>query len=317
MKTPQPFCLSESVSRRDVFRKHWLPALAGSVALSAGALWPQIAMANNARDSARSKPDRLISLGGGITEVVYALGAQAMLVGTDTTSLFPLAAQQTPKVGYLRSLSAEGLLALRPTAMVTSSEAGPPVVLDQLRSAGVRIEAVHSDHTWAEVQRKVMAVGRVTHLQSQAQAIWTQLDQQWQRVQQQVSANKAARKPKVLFILSHSGSPMVSGEGTAAHAVIQFLGGQNALSGFTGYRPMTAEAMAAAAPDTLLLTTQGIEAMGGVDKFWQRPELQLTPAWRNRSSARSLVHRDALELIGFTPRMPQLIEQLHRHIVLS
>lgn len=317
MKNKQHTFVSGNLSRRDLFIKHGLPALAGPLALSAYALWPQNVFSNNVSDTTRSRDSRLISLGGGLTEVVYALGAEHMLVGTDTTSLFPPAAQQTPKVGYLRSLSAEGLLALRPTGMVSSSEAGPPVVLEQLRRAGVHIESVHSDHTWAEVQRKVMAVGRITHLEVKAHDKWVELDQHWKGVQALVKVNNAARKPKVLFILSHSGSPMVSGEGTAAHAVIEFLGGQNALSGFRGYRPMTAEAMAAAAPDTLLLTTQGIEAMGGVDQFWQRPELRLTPAWRNRASSRSLIYRDALELIGFTPRMPQLIEQLHQQIVLS
>ena len=93
-------------------------------------------------------------------KVVYALGAQDQLVGTDTTSLFPAAALRTPKVGYMRQLSAEGVLSLRPDALVATTEAGPPVVLDQLRGAGVKLELIRADHSWNEVQRKVQAVGR-------------------------------------------------------------------------------------------------------------------------------------------------------------
>lgn len=276
---------------------------------------PLAALAQNTSGSSSSRAtERLISLGGGITEVVYALGAQSTLVGTDTTSLYPVAAQATAKVGYLRSLSAEGLLALRPTALVASSEAGPPVVLDQLRSAGVRFSLVKSDHTWAEVHRKVLAVGEVTRRVDAAARFWQELDAQWQTVLTQVKAG-AGRGPRVLFILSHSGSPMVSGEGTAADAVIRFMGARNALGGFKGYRPMTAEAMAAAAPETVLTTTQGLQAMGGVEKFWDRPELMLTPAWRQRQHAHALVHRDALELLGFTPRMPALVASLQREVV--
>ena len=64
---------------------------------------------------AQSPPaPRLVTISGAITEVVYALGAEAQLVGTDTTSLYPLAALKTPKVGYMRQLSAEGLLSLKP-----------------------------------------------------------------------------------------------------------------------------------------------------------------------------------------------------------
>ena len=108
-------------------------------------------------------------------------------------------------------------------------------------------------------------------------------------------------------MLAHSASPQVSGEQTAANAVIQFAGGVNCLSGFQGYRPMTAEAMASAAPDIILTSTQGVEAQGGIDKFWQRPELALTPAYRKRA----LITQDALLLLGFGPRMPASIGELH------
>ena len=119
----------------------------------------------------------------------------------------------------------------------------------------------------------------------------------------------------MIFVLAHSGSPMVAGEATAAHALIGFAGARNALSGFKGYRPMTAEAMAAAAPDVILTTTQGIEAIGGEAAFWRRPELQLTPAWQRRDSGRGLVHLDALELLGFGPRMPGVVAALHQRLV--
>jgi iron complex transport system substrate-binding protein len=249
---------------------------------------------------------RLVTVSGAITEVVYALGAEGQLVGTDTTSLYPAAARGTPKVGYMRQLSAEGLLSLKPDAIIATNESGPAVVLDQVRSAGVKIEVIEADHTWGEVQRKVQAVGRAAAREVQARELQARLDAEWTHVQQRVGAAKG-RKPKVLFVLSHSASPQVSGEKTAAHSVIGFAGGVNAMSGFQGYRPMTAEAMASAAPDVILTSTQSIEAHGGVDRFWQRPELALTPAYRKRA----LITQDALLLLGFGPRLPAAIYELH------
>jgi iron complex transport system substrate-binding protein len=82
------------------------------------------------------------------------------------------------------------------------------------------------------------------------------------------------------------------------------------LSGFEGYRPMTAEAMASAAPEVILSTDQGIEAQGGVQRFWQRPELALTPAYRHRR----LVTLDALLLLGFGPRLPQAVREVHEQL---
>ncbi|WP_137920410.1 ABC transporter substrate-binding protein [Hydrogenophaga sp. 2FB] len=257
---------------------------------------------------------RLITVGGGITEVVYALGAQDQLVGTDTTSLYPAAALATPKVGYMRQLSAEGLLALRPDALIAGTDAGPPVVLDQLRSAGVRVELIHADHSWDEVRRKVAAVGRAASREAAARELQARLDARWQAVGARVHSAKGPG-PKILFVLSHSASPMVSGEQTAADAMIRFIGARNALSGFKGYRPMTAEAMAQAAPDIVLTTTQGIDAIGGEATFWLRPELALTPAHARRASTNALVHLDALELLGFGPRLPDVVERLHNRVV--
>jgi iron complex transport system substrate-binding protein len=300
--TPHAQPLS-SINRRQL--------LAGAGAASASLWLP-------AHAQTPAKLPRLVTLGGAITEVVYMLGAEGQLVGTDTTSLFPPAALNTPKVGYMRALSAEGLLSLKPDAVIGTTEAGPVVVLDQLRTAGVRVDLIEADHTWAEIQRKVQVVGRASARVPQAQALQAKLDADWAAVQKEVAdaVKSRGRKPKVLFILTHGASPQVAGGKTAADAMINFAGGINVMiisNGFNGYRPMTAEAMAAAAPDFVLTSTQGVEAQGGVDKFWARPELALTPAFKKRA----LVQLDALELIGFGPRLPQTVRALCQQMVLA
>ena len=83
--------------------------------------------------------------------------------------------------------------------------------------------------------------------------------------------------------------------------------GAIALTGFDGYRPMTAEAMASAAPDVILTSTQSMEAHGGNDKFWPRPELVLTPAYKKRA----LVTMEASQLLGFGPRLPAAVREIH------
>ncbi|WP_198972941.1 heme/hemin ABC transporter substrate-binding protein [Xylophilus sp. ASV27] len=252
-----------------------------------------------------ARPRRLVAIGGALTEMVYALGAESLLVGTDTTSLYPEAAQRTPKVGYMRQLSAEGLLSLRPDAVVATTEAGPAVVLDQMRSAGVQVELVQADHTWDEVRRKLRAVGRAAAREADAAALQGRLDADWATVRQQVAA--ATRRPRMLFILAHAASPQVAGGQTAADALIRFAGGVNVMQGFDGYRSMTAEAMASAAPELILTSTQGIEAQGGEAAFWQRPELALTPAYRRRA----LLALEANRMLGFGPRLPGVVREVH------
>lgn len=294
--------------RRDALRYFSLPAVS-----AVSSVCGLSATAAQAQATVAAKMPRIVSVSGATTEIVYALGAEKQLVGTDTTSLYPAAALQTPKVGYMRQLSAEGLLSLKPDAVIGTTEAGPGVVMDQVRSAGVKVELVEADHSWAEVQRKVAAVGRATSRVAQAAALQAKLDAQWAEVLAAV-ARKTGRKPRAVFILTHSGAPQVAGEKTAAHAMFNFAGLDNALitpggsANFSGYRAMTPEALVTAAPDVIVTTTQGVEASGGLDKFWQRPGLKLTPAYKRRA----LVALDALYLIGFGPRLPQAVAELHQ-----
>ena len=299
------------LSRRAALRLFSLPAGIAACGLSATAAWSQTLPM--AKATAAAKAPRIVSVSGAMTEIAYTLGAGAQLVATDTTSVYPSAALQTPKVGYMRQLSAEGVLSLKPDTVIGTTEAGPSVVMDQLRDAGIKVELVESDHSWAEVQRKVAAVGRAAGRSAQAEALQARLDAEWADVQTAV-ARLGGRKLRAIFILSHAASPQVAGDKTAAHAMLGYAGLVNAFapsgqaSAFTGYRPMTAEALVAAAPELIVTTTQGLQASGGLDKFWSRPGLELTPAYRSRA----LVALDALYLIGFGPRLAKAVAELHR-----
>ena len=188
-------------NRRNVLQRLSLPLMASAVSVATLSI-------------AQSRLPRLITAGGGITEIAYLLGAQDQLVGTDTTSLYPAAALKTAKVGYMRQLSAEGLLSLKPDAMIATTEAGPPVVIDQIRSAGVRVELIEADHTWAEVQRKIAAVARLGAREREGLNLRNRLDAEWADVLAEVAktgAKRGGKKPRVVFILANSQTPSVSG----------------------------------------------------------------------------------------------------------
>ncbi len=80
--------------------------------------------------------ERVVSIGGDITEIVYALGAQNTLVARDTTSLRPALATKLPDVGYMRQLNAEGILAMRPTLVLASELSKPSLALTQWKRRG-------------------------------------------------------------------------------------------------------------------------------------------------------------------------------------
>lgn len=260
---------------------------------------------------AQAEP-RLISVHGSLTEVIYLLEAQHMLVGTDTTSTHPAAAHRTPKVGYLRQLSAEGLLSLKPNAVLGTDEAGPPAVLAQLRQAGVPLQLVSVKHRFEDLIEKVKLAGEATRRQSAAQALSADLQNRWQATQQKVARRHAAKPgntgPRVLFLMAHGPAPMLAGTDTGAHAMLTYAGARNAMAEVQGWRALNAESAVQARPDWVVTTQESVSALGGLQQFWQLPGLSLTPAGRQQR----VLSFDTMALLGFGPRMPAALQALEQ-----
>lgn len=265
--------------------------------------------------AANAKPRRVAVAGGAITEVVYALDAGAMLIGSDTTSTYPAAALALPKMGYQRALSAEGVLSLRPDLLLASAEAGPPTALQQIAAAGVRIITLSEQHDVQSVRDKISGSAKALDLASRGESLLQSFDSDWQTAMTDIQTQRQqqAGKPplRVLFILSNSGAQaMVAGRETAADAMIRYAGAVNVLGGkdgFKGYKPLTAESAIAAAPDVLMTTSEGLASMGGLEQLLKMPGLALTPAARNK---RVIADMDALLLLGFGPRLPAALRRL-------
>lgn len=272
----------------------------------ASLFWLTVGASSAPEDAAAA--DRIVVAGGALTEIVYALELADRLAGVDITSLYPAATATLPKIGYLRTLGAEGILSLRPGLLLATAEAGPPGVLDQIRAARVRVDTVAAPNTPEGVTQKIEAVAAALSVAERGRALAERYRAEWEAARLEVAGYRD--RPRVLFVLAHTGgSPMVAGRNTAADAMIALAGADNAAAGFEGYKPMTAEAVMAANPQVLLITTQGVDELGGLDALWDKPALRLTPA----GHARRAVAMDSLYLMGFGPRLPQAVRELsHR-----
>lgn len=255
---------------------------------------------------AKKTARRIVSVGGGLTEIIYALGAEKELVGVDTTSLYPEAATKLPSVGYARALSSEGILALSPTLVLATEDAGPPAVLRQVGTAGVPVSILSANDKFEGVIERIQQVGSLIERSAQANQLESQLRQDWQRARAPILARKTSA-PRVLFILSHSPAQiMVGGRKTSADAMIAYAGARNAVDGFDGFKPLTPEAVIAAQPDIVLFTEQGMGVVGGVDGALKLPGLAQTPAGQKRR----IVALEAMFMLGFGPRLPQALSAL-------
>lgn len=251
------------------------------------------------------QPPRIVSVGSSITEIIYDLGAEKLLVGVDTTSLYPEAARKLPQVGYMRALSAEGVLSLKPTLIIATTAAGPAGALDQLKATGIEIMILPDKYDYDSVVTKIAAIGKVTGKISEADAMIARGREAMKSLAERLATAK--RHPRVLFLLSMSGgAPQAAGRDTAAAGIIKLAGGINAIDGYSGYRPLTPESVIASNADYVLVTRQTVQAMGGKQAILDQPSLNRTPAGK----AGKIIEFDTLLLLGFGPRTPEAATEL-------
>ncbi|PFG72840.1 heme/hemin ABC transporter substrate-binding protein [Tepidiforma thermophila] len=255
---------------------------------------------------------RVVVLNGDLTEVVYALGLGENVVGVDTSATYPPEAREKPKIGYQRSLNAEGILSLQPTVIIGSELAGPPAVIEQIRSAGVPVVLFKTVSSLDDIQRKITDVATALGVPNRGRLLAQQTKAEIDEAL--ALAAKATSKPRVAFLyLRGSTVQTMAGKGSGADMLITAAGGIDAGSeaGIVGSKPLTPESLVTAAPDVIVVTTSGLQSVGGVDGLLQIPGIAQTPAGK----ARRVVDFDDQYLLGMGPRagkaLMDLVKALH------
>jgi iron complex transport system substrate-binding protein len=277
-------------------------ALPGTIAARAAAVTVRDA---TGRIISIADPARIVSIGGSVTEILYALGQEHRIVAVDTSSLFPASAlQQKPNVGYLRQLSPEGVLGLSPSLVISVEGAGPREAITVIEGAAVPFVHVPDRFTGEGIIDKIKLIAAATGTQTRGECLAAQVRKDLTALDD--PALRPAQKQRVLFILSFmNGRAMVAGRNTAADGVIRMAGGENVMGEIEGYKIVNDEAIVAAQPQTVL----GMERPGFVltaQEVFSHPAFGTTPA----AASKSFVAMDGLYLLGFGPRTARAARDL-------
>lgn len=259
-----------------------------------------------------SSTERIVSLNGSTTEILFALGVGANIVGCDASSTYPKHVKvNLPSVGYQYRLNAEGILALKPTLVIGRANVKPPQVVEQLRMAGVTVLLLKEPRTLDAAKQRLQTIGRVVGRQDQATALISDLDEDIETLKSKRAARESLAKLKVLFLyLRGPQTAFVLGRNSGPGAMLELVGAANAAGKIEGSKPMTGEAVIAAQPDVYVLFESGLKSIGGVESLLNVPGLAQTPAGRNQR----VVAMDGLYLSGFGPRCGKAALDLFRGI---
>jgi iron complex transport system substrate-binding protein len=249
--------------------------------------------------------DRIVSLGGDLTEIIFALGEGDRVVATDRDSVYPSDAAATPKVGYVRRLSAEGVLSVEPDLVLISGAAGPETALAQIKAAGVEVISLEAEYTPQTILDKVGVVAAALGQEAAGEALQADLRKTIVAARQDIE--RIGGSPRILFFASMpGGAPRAAGDDTAAAGVIDMLGGTNVFAGRSGYNALSLEAAVVADPDVILVMVHHAEREGGVDAVRKHPALSLTSAAQDGR----VFLVDQYSVMQFGPRTPQAVAEL-------
>lgn len=245
------------------------------------------------------KSERIVSLNGSNTELLFALGVGDQVVGRDDSAIFPPAVFKIPSIGYQYQLNAEGILSLKPTLVIGRSDVKPPQVVEQIKATGTRVELMDEPDNLDEAKQRITKLGAIVDREDKAAELSAQLEADIKKFEARRAEVGDASKKKALFIYMRGPkTTFVLGDETNPGRMLALVGAENAMPSVKATAPISAEALIAAQPEVIVTFTHGLESVGGIDGLLKLPGVAHTPAGKNKR----IIVMDDLYLGGFTNR---------------
>ncbi|MGB0894105.1 MAG: heme/hemin ABC transporter substrate-binding protein [Parashewanella sp.] len=244
--------------------------------------------------------DNIITTGGTITEIVYELGAGNHVVATDTSSTYPQAAKNLPKVGYYRDLAAEGVLSMSPKQIFALEGTGRPQVIKQIEATGVNVNYYKKPVNVEGLYRLISKLGDDLNKQQQAKALV-------KKIKTSLPKKQKLGKTKAIFVLSAGERGIIAaGQETVPSLLFSYTGITNIGKLHKGYKALNTEFLAVNQPDFIVAPFHVVMGAGGKQTFCKQPALRLFSAAKKCN----VLVLDGLLSLGMTPRLATAIKQV-------
>jgi len=242
---------------------------------------------------------RVVIAGGSITEIFYFLGEQDRIVAIDVTSNFPPEAKSLPSIGYVRALSAEGLLSMKPSIIIGEDDMGPPAVIKQIRETSYDLRIIPEIRTIDGIIEKIECIASILDVTEKSDAI---ISKKLEPYIKKIVKNRkriAKKGVKVMLVLNmQSSSIIVAGANTSGSGFIDLIGGENIFESFEGWKPVNAEAILELNPDYIIVPQRNVHKGLDVTSIADSELFKNTNAGRNKN----FIFDDAMAITGFGPR---------------
>lgn len=265
------------------------------------AQYPQTLTGLNSSQVTVTQGDRVVTTTTGAADIVYSLGAASRLVAMDLASDFP-GASVLPTANPQHEIAVESILALKPDLVIASSDPADEPSLTSLRDAGVTVVVVPDAASIDGIGARVNAIGTALGIPQRARLLAEDIQA---RVASVAATNVGSPVVAFLYLRGAAGVYLMGGRGSGADDLIARAGGvdMGTSLGVQKFAPLTAEAIATADPDVILVMSKGLDSVGGADRLLSMPGIAGTKA----AAHRAIVSVDDTRLLSFGPATPDVI----------
>ena len=252
--------------------------------------------------SVPATPRRMVSLVPGVTEILFAIGAQESLVGVTDFCDYPPEARGKARVGDMLAPNLEALVSLKPDLVIATRSGNRQETFDQITRLGLPVYLVDEPPSLADALRLIGALGELTGRRAAASGIARGLERRVAAVRERVAGRS---RPRVLYVLWPE-PLIVPGRGSLVSELIASAGGESVTLGQgPGYPRMSLEAAVGRSPQVIVLARHGAGTGAAAREQWQRLEsLPAIKSGRLYTADGDLLHRygprlvDGLELLA-------------------
>ena len=246
-----------------------------------------------------SQAQRIVCVSKQYNEIIFALGAEKDIVAVDISSVYPEQIKKLPTVGYHRALSVEGILSAKPTLIMHDNNIGPEHVTRQLQDLKIPMKVFNTKGVDIDSTKTLMKEkGEYFHKSKEADSLCNALDTDMTEALE--NTKKYTDHPRVLII--HFGQAsniyLVMSKKSTAGKMVEWAGGEMAITDEKGMKQLSAEIVSKSDPDVILLTDFGYDKLGSPEKIKELPGVSATRAAKNNRIFRIEEH----DLVYLGPR---------------
>lgn len=248
----------------------------------------------------------IVVAGGSITEIIYFLNLQNKLVGVDVTSNYPLNAKKLPSIGYIRNLSIEGLLSLKPNLILAEESIGPPIIVKQLNKTSVEFRIIKNNYTIDGINEKFLCISKILDVEIKNNIDYKKFVNNVKKLKSFVKNNNKEKKDILLILMMKGTSPIIAGKNTSGHGFIKMIGQNNSMGKVSGWKPVSSEQILIANPNYIIVTKRALKDFTSIEKFLKLPGISSTKAAKNKN----VFIKDGMSLLGYGPRTINVAKEI-------